>query len=71
MPAPRASRRIILAGICRSRASRAEFGGELLQGRDPVEGWLANRLSTPWPDSGLMMNMCAVAGLRSAPQFVT
>ena len=28
-----------------------------------------NRLSTPCPDSGLMMNMCAVAGLCSASMF--
>ena len=34
--------------------------------RFSVEGCVVNRLSTPWPESGLMMNMCAVAGLRSA-----
>ena len=46
-------------------------GGELLQGamRFSVEGCVVNRLSMPCPDSGLMMNMCAVAGLRSASMF--
>src|SRR5690606_9357711 len=37
--------------------------------RFSVAGWVENRLSTPWPDNGLMMNMCAVAGLRSALSF--
>ena len=33
--------------------------------RSSVEGWLANRPDSP-PCSGLMMNICAVAGLASA-----
>ena len=37
--------------------------------RFSVAGWVENRLSMRWPESGLMMNMCAVAGLRSASSF--
>ena len=34
--------------------------------RLPVAGWVENRLSAPRPASGLMMNSCPEAGLRSA-----
>ena len=34
--------------------------------RFSVFGWVENQLSTPRPVSGLMMNMCAVAGTASA-----
>src|SRR5690606_18516859 len=37
--------------------------------RLPVAGWVENRLSAPLPFSGLMMNIWAVAGLRSAGAF--
>ncbi len=37
--------------------------------RLPVSGWVENRLSIRSPDSGLMMNMCAVCGLCSAVLF--
>ena len=37
--------------------------------RFSVAGWVENRLSTPWPDSGLMMKSEAVAGRRSASGF--
>ena len=35
-----------------------------------VAGWVENRLSAPWPFNGLMMNICPVAGLRSAVTLV-
>ena len=52
-------------------AATAHLGGELLSAamRFSVAGWVENRLSMRWPDSGLMMNICAVAGLCSAVSF--
>jgi len=37
--------------------------------RFSVEGRVENKLSIPWPISGLTMKRCAVAGERSASEF--
>ena len=44
--------------IARSRATRSEVGG-----------WVVNSPRSPPAESGLTMNICAVAGLASAPSF--
>ncbi len=48
----------IALDIATSRATRSSMGG-----------CVENSLSTRTPDSGLMMNICAEAGLRSAAMF--
>ena len=34
--------------------------------RFSIDGWVENKMSMLWPVNGLKMNMCAVAGLRTA-----
>jgi hypothetical protein len=48
--------------ICVASCSKAAM-------RLAVDGWVENSLSMPVPDSGLMMNRCAVAGFCSAGIF--
>src|SRR5690606_15534751 len=50
----------------RAGAGRTEGSFISAATRFAVLGWVENRLSTPLPFSGLMMNICASAGLRSA-----